>query len=72
MDGEQYELLVSSDAGRDTLCVELHDVGGPTPEVLCFAEKGADGRVRVLSSSRADRFIPLELAEQFLAAARKL
>jgi hypothetical protein len=68
-----YEFLVGSDVHRDVMYSELRDISGKVPVVLCYAEKGPDGSVRVLSAAQPENvFIPLELAQRFLDEARKL
>lgn len=68
-----YEFLSGSDVQRDVLYSELRDVSGKVPVVLCYAEKGPDGEVRVLTAAQPENvFIPLELAQRFLDEAKKL
>lgn len=68
-----YELLVGNDVERDVLYMELADVSGKAPVVLCYAEKVPEGDVRVLTVAQPDNvFIPLELAQRFLDELKKL
>lgn len=68
-----YELLVGSDVQRDVMYSELRDISGNVPVVLCYAEKGPDGEVRVLTAAEPENvFIPLDLAQRFLEEAKKL
>lgn len=71
--GRTYELLVGSDVQRDVMYSELRDITGKVPVVLCYAEKGPDGEVRVLTAAQPENvFIPLGLAQRFLEEAKKL